>query len=188
MKKFDREVFNRIKDQQAYVDKVNLKKANLSNAYLVEGDFEGRNLSKANLRFAQAESIIFNRAKLRKADLRSSILQYADLYYADCTGANFSNANMTQTELHHTDLTGAKLQDACLDGIFIPFCKGNGKEIKNIEDPIMHITYTKDVLAIDLFQRSIEEWKTIRFNGESQIKDWWLENGSRIINLLTNAF
>jgi len=152
-----------------------MNRINFNDASLNEADLTRSCLLNASFKNARMEETILYRACLLKADFTNTYLLYADFRKASLVCADFTSAN-----LHSTNLEGAKIQG----------CKGNGKEIKNIEDPTYHIAYTKDVLAIGCEQHSHQEWKG--FSDERIIamdKDalgWWIQNKIKIINLLTN--
>ena len=76
-----------------------------------EGDLQGANLNKANLRHAD----------LQRANLQEANLEYADLY-----NANLWGANLTEAELCGANLTGACLQKAEFRGADLRWAKLQG--------------------------------------------------------------
>jgi uncharacterized protein YjbI with pentapeptide repeats len=93
---------------------INLSKANLSWADMIETILIGANLSGANLREAS-----LSRADLRRVDLREASLGRADLREADLRGANLGWADLRGADLRGADLRGASLMEADLRGAYL---------------------------------------------------------------------
>lgn len=111
------------------LSQANLWRADLRDAELMYGDFQGANLHKANLaraklweaNFADAELMETNlsganlhhanlqRAKLWDADLRQASLDYADLRGANLRHADLQDALLIHARLHGVEFLGANL-------------------------------------------------------------------------------
>ena len=88
----------------AYLRSADLSDANLSDAYLRSADLSDANLSDADLRGANLRGANLRGANLRGANLSDAYLRSADLSDAylsdaDLRGANLSGANTTNTKL-----------------------------------------------------------------------------------------
>ena len=84
--------------------RLDLIKANLSEANLIWADLIKADLSEANL----------NWANLSGANLSGANLSGANLIGANLHGADFSNADLIETVFGNTDLTDAKGLDTCI--------------------------------------------------------------------------
>jgi hypothetical protein len=87
--------------QELARDDVSLTGVDVSGAFL-----QGVNLDKANL----------VRSNFHNADVRGASLESAELTDANLTGANLRNANLQGAELNGADLTDADLTDSKLQG------------------------------------------------------------------------
>ncbi|MGI9386675.1 MAG: pentapeptide repeat-containing protein [Methyloligellaceae bacterium] len=100
--------------------------ANLTEANLKGVDFESANLQGAQLALVKLEGAIFRNAELEGANLTSADLKGADLSlanlkgaklsYAKLQGANFGEAELQEADLLEADLQGARFADAQLEG------------------------------------------------------------------------
>jgi len=82
--------------------------ATLVGAKLEKCDFTGANLTGADLSRADLRSAKFENADLRKAKFNDAILSGADLTGATIDGADFAGANLTGVNLTGLDITRAK--------------------------------------------------------------------------------
>ena len=104
-------------------------RADLSNYYLMEMDFEGvdlrganlrgsnlhmANLKNANLKGANLSMANLHNVNLEDANLSDSNLLYANLSYGILYNTNFNNACMQYANLYHAKLVCADLSDADL--------------------------------------------------------------------------
>ena len=114
----------------AYLHGADLRRANLSGANLHAAYLRGADLREANLRGADLFGANLHRADLRGADLHEAdlygadlsgaILLRADLRWADLSGADLSGADLRWADLRWADLCvanlyGADLRQTCLD-------------------------------------------------------------------------
>ena len=130
--------------ETAVKNKVPLRDADLSGAYLRFADLSGAylrfaDLSDADLRFADLSD-----ADLRDADLRGAVLRKADLSDADLRFAVLSDADLRDADLRGAVLRKADLYNVkaghttamffpqCPDGAFIGYKKAGGKIVKLI--------------------------------------------------------
>ena len=91
----------------------------LSGMSLMEPDFMGANLRKANLSGANCLQAKFTAVDLAGADLRDSVFVQADFSRTDLTGANLSRATLGMANFALADLTGANLSQADLSGAIL---------------------------------------------------------------------
>jgi len=140
--------------------------------------FYRADLRKANLRDANLENAILRCANLENAFLRCANLENAFLYNSRLAKANLENAN----------LTGANLTGANLRKVYLWYCKGNNKEIKNISIfDEYEVVYTKDILQIGCEGHLIEDWKgfsdevIFKMDGQRGL-DFWHKNKEFIFN------
>ena len=124
-----------------------------------------------------AGEVIFEGSNLEGANLRGAKLEGSNLRWANLEGAKLEGADLFRANLIGTNLQGADLQGAYLQGANLRYATGNGLEIKNLEDPTYHITYTKDVLAIGCQQHSKQEWIDFRDTRiatmDAEALEWW---------------
>ena len=97
-------------------DKNTGERADLSYADLDSVDLYSMNLSKADLHGANLCSALLDYANLREADLREANLSEADLVNADLSNADLSNANLCDADLSGAKLIDAKFEHALLFG------------------------------------------------------------------------
>ena len=90
--------------------RLDLRDADLRDAYLRDADLRDADLIRADLRDANLSG-----ADLIRADLRD-----ADLIRADLSGADLYNANLSGADLSGADLSGADLSGTILDSINPP--------------------------------------------------------------------
>lgn len=106
--------------------RADLRYANLQGAKVGLADLRGADLRGANLRGADLRGAQFDRAALKGADLRAAEfsgvnlsgvdLREADLRAANLSGANLSRADLREADLREADLSGVKLGGAKLRG------------------------------------------------------------------------
>jgi uncharacterized protein YjbI with pentapeptide repeats len=94
--------------------RLDLNRADLSEAHLV-----GANLEEAHLIEADLHEAHLIEADLRRADLRRAKLSGADLSRADLSGADLSGADLSGAKLYRADLSGANLSGANLSGAYL---------------------------------------------------------------------
>ena len=107
--------------------KINLAFANLSGANFWEADLSGANLGRADL----------SGANLRFANLSGTILEEANL-----SGANLAFANLSEANLAFANLSGANLWKADLNGANFDkafYCPGHPPENENIDSKILNL-------------------------------------------------
>jgi uncharacterized protein YjbI with pentapeptide repeats len=118
--------------QELNADRVPLVGVDASSAFL-----QGLQLERANLLRSD-----FSAADLRGSDLKSADLSSADLHSANFRGSNleyasFEYADMSEADLWGSDLTGAKLRGANLgaaDLSFVNLSKIDWKQLSNIKE------------------------------------------------------
>ncbi len=130
--------------ETAVKNKVPLRDADLSGAYLRFADLSGAylrfadlsdadlrfaDLSDADLRDADLRGAVLSDADLRDADLRGAVLRKADLRDADLRGAVLRKADLYNVKAGHTT---AMFFPQCPDGAFIGYKKAGGKIVKLI--------------------------------------------------------
>ena len=99
-----------------------LNKVLENHKHWLNGDCDGWEKMKADLRNANLRNADLRNANLRNADLCYADLCGADLCYADLCGANLRNANLRNANLCGADLCGADLYGADLCGaVNVPF-------------------------------------------------------------------
>ena len=119
------------------LSRANLSGANLLNADLSDAELSGANLSGANLYNADLRGADLSGANLLNADLSGVELSEANLSGADLRGANLSGANLLNADLSGVDLSGAKnipyIPMVCPEeGDFIGWKKAEGNKDKVI--------------------------------------------------------
>lgn len=92
------------------LENADLRRANLSEAYMRSIDLSNADVSRANLSGAT-----LRKAVLRNADLGNSNLSKANLRRADLSHADLHKANLSEADLTMADLTGANLEGADLN-------------------------------------------------------------------------
>ena len=97
--RFPRQNLSGLSAPKAYLNKIKLCGADLSNS----------NIQDANLWKAKLQN-----ANLFKANLQDTNLWVADLQNADVWEANLQDANLQNADLQNADLSGANLQDGDL--------------------------------------------------------------------------
>ena len=103
-------------------------------------------------------------------------------------GISFYRADFTGVSLVAVNLTGSKLCGANLRNVYLWGCKGNNKEIKNIDIfEEYKVVYTKDILQIGCEGHLIEEWEVfseeeiLKMGGQEGL-DFWHKNKYYIFN------
>ncbi|WP_290741348.1 pentapeptide repeat-containing protein, partial [Amaricoccus sp.] len=99
---------------EAYLSGADLGGANLRRADLRKADLRGANLIEADLSLAD-----LSRASLRRADLRRANLSVAVVNWADLSGAFLRRADLRGASLRRADLRGANLIEADLRTAFL---------------------------------------------------------------------
>jgi uncharacterized protein YjbI with pentapeptide repeats len=92
----------------AFLQGINLAKADLTRAHFSGCDVRGGNFQGAKLIYADLGSGNFRNANFSKASLNSCFLQDADLTSADFSEASFEGANLARADLRLTDWRDAK--------------------------------------------------------------------------------
>jgi uncharacterized protein YjbI with pentapeptide repeats len=105
----------------AYLIEASLNGTNLSSAFLNDANLLGADLTGANLSNALLSKAVLTGANLSDALLIEASVSWADLTSADLTSADLSGAWLTGADLSdawlsRADLTGARLSDALLRG------------------------------------------------------------------------
>jgi len=122
---------------------------------------------------------------LRTVDLRGANLTVVNLNMFNLRSVNFTeadlrNASLIGSNLMHCNFTKAKMRGVNLTDAVIVFTKGNSKEIKNIKDKSIPVSFTGEVLAIGHFQYSLDAWREFSLNDLSVSgmpdKEWWVLN------------
>lgn len=96
-----------------------LRRANLSYAYLQGADLfgailQGADLTEANLDSANLRVTDLTGARLGRANLTGATLESAKMQDVDLTGADLRNANLSSATMVHANLTAANLRAALL--------------------------------------------------------------------------
>jgi uncharacterized protein YjbI with pentapeptide repeats/DNA-binding Xre family transcriptional regulator len=100
----------------ANVHGANLSEVNFQGANLSDADLSDADLSEVNLRGANFQGADLSNADLSKVNLRGANLSDADLSDADLRGANLSDADLSDADLSGADLSDAGLSGADLRG------------------------------------------------------------------------
>jgi uncharacterized protein YjbI with pentapeptide repeats len=98
----------------AELSTVNLSEAALSGAYLNAADLRGIDMSEAALSGADLSSANLHEANLSGADLLDADLSATNLYEANLSEAELLRAHLSSATLHRADLRGADLRRAKL--------------------------------------------------------------------------
>ncbi|MGE6955061.1 pentapeptide repeat-containing protein, partial [Staphylococcus capitis] len=114
---------------RAYLESVNLERADLTGAFLNYADFTDANLSHANLTAIQMGHGDFSFTNLRGADLRGAHLSTTNLGLANLTGADLTGADLRDTDLSSAYLTGANLTGVDLTGANLEGAKLTGADL-----------------------------------------------------------
>ena len=171
----------------------------LSGMSLMEPDFMGANLRKANLSGANCLQAKFTAVDLAGADLSDSVFVQADFSRADLTRANLSRAKPIMANLALADLTGANLSQADLSGAILFKTKLVGADLRgaklfsaNLTEANLHgadltgcSIYGISVWNVDLKDTKQEQLIVTRPD-EPQIKVDNLEMAQFIYLLLNN--
>ena len=142
--------------------KINLRKADLSDANLIgvdlsDADLSYANLDKTNLAYAnlrRAKLFLtlmigagLNNADLTNANLTHAQLSYADLSEANLTGANLTNADLMRANLVDTEIDGAIVSGSAVYGVNVWDLKGEFAEQKdliiNLQSPVITVDNIK---------------------------------------------
>ena len=102
-------------------DRICLRDANLSHAFLNEAKLDRVDLSNAELSAADASN----------ADLSQANLSQAKLFRTNLTEANLENANLSGAKLYRACLRRANLAGANLDGADLSFADLRGANLNN---------------------------------------------------------
>lgn len=139
-----------------------------NNKTLVNGNWQGSSLDKANFQSSLLASSNFSHACLREV--------------------NFSNA-----QLRWSNFTGACMTGVNLEGADLRYCTGNGKEIKSLAIDDWSIVYTHDMLYIGCKMYPIQQWWDFS-DDEIQMMDvlanslgWWKKN-KECLRLVIDTF
>lgn len=97
-----------------YLERANLRGANLRGAYLTGANLRGANLTRAYLKEANLTRADLEGANLTRANLEGAYLKEANLTETDLTGADLEGAYLTRANLEGADLEGANLTGAYL--------------------------------------------------------------------------
>lgn len=98
------------------VECLDLRKSNLSGAYLKDANLEGADLVLTRLDGANLRGACLRGARLYMADMRTADLEGADLEGADLHGARLEFTYLGRTNLVRTDLRMANLEGDSLEG------------------------------------------------------------------------
>jgi hypothetical protein len=90
----------------AFLQGVQLPKADLLRCDLHAADLRESNLESSNLAYANLNSANFRRAHLNGSNLEQADLEDADLMYADLRGADLTGATLLNADLRNADLKG----------------------------------------------------------------------------------
>lgn len=109
-----------------YLDRADLSKANLENAFLQFASLREAKLISTNLR-----SVWMPHADLREADLSGAGLFHAFLLQTDFEKANLRSANLVGSRLNEANLVLANLEEAHFDGADLSFANLRQANLKN---------------------------------------------------------
>jgi uncharacterized protein YjbI with pentapeptide repeats len=113
---------------KANLSGANLSKADLSQAYLVGADLSKANLSKTNLFRTNLGG-----ANLSKANLSGADFQGASLYEANLSGADLGGARLVETNLIRANLSGVNLRGAELGGAHLMEANVSGANLSGAD-------------------------------------------------------
>ena len=105
--------------RDAYLRDANLSGVDLNDAYLRGANLRGVDLNGANLHGADLSFVDLNGAYLGGAYLRNAYLSNADLRDADLRGADLRGAYLSNADLRNADLRNADLSGAYLSGAYL---------------------------------------------------------------------
>src|SRR6516162_9520392 len=94
----------------AFLQDIDLSRANLLRANFRAADVRGGNLNGAQMQYGDLASANFRNANLRNADLRNATLQDADLTGANLSEAALEGANLAKADLRSSDFRNTKWQ------------------------------------------------------------------------------
>jgi uncharacterized protein YjbI with pentapeptide repeats len=92
---------------RAFLQGLQLPKANLLRCDLHEADLREANLQASNLAYANLETANLRHTSLRSSNLMAASFEDADLVNADLSGADLTGTNFTNADLRSADLKGA---------------------------------------------------------------------------------
>jgi len=133
----------------AYLRLAFLSKADLSEANLSEANLNGASLNGADLRQANLSGANLTVANLSGADLRQANLQGADLFGANLTEADLNRADLREADLHYVHLSGANVEGAIAD--WTVFGDVDLSEVKGLE-AVLHVG--PSTIGIDTIYKS----------------------------------
>ncbi len=133
---------------------VDLRNANLKDAFLLEANLQGADLRDANLQNANLSRINLQDANLRGAKLQGANFVCADLLDANLDRANLQGANFTEAVLRGANLRGAKLRGATLYRAYL-----QGADVRSVVDLRLNNTLVKDALFSTL---APDPWSVLR--------------------------
>ena len=170
--------------ENAVKDAVNLRRADLSDANLIDVYLRGASLSDANLSGASLSGASLSDANLIDVDLRRANLSDVDLSGANLIDVDLSGANLSGASLSGASLRGANLIDVDLRGANLRGASLSD-EIKIEKQPIQVDAIKYYILIFDNHMKigcefhSISEWfgfddrKILEMDGKDGL-NWWV--------------
>jgi uncharacterized protein YjbI with pentapeptide repeats len=101
-------------DEKIWLQRADLKRANLQGANLSKANLQGSILLRVNLQKSCLKNANMQQAFLWKANLQQADLRWVNLKRAKILGANLQQALLLEANLQQTDLQQANLQQALL--------------------------------------------------------------------------
>jgi uncharacterized protein YjbI with pentapeptide repeats len=141
--------------------RANLSEANLSGANLSEANLYGANLSEANLYGANLSGANLSEANLYGANLSEANLYGANLYGANLSEANLSGANLSGANLSGANLSGANLSRANLS-------RANLSRA-NLSEANLYIACSSQVQGIDIQVIYLSKHRIVKYQDTIQI-------------------
>ena len=104
------------------------------------------------------EDVEFYRVNFSGANLTGTIFKDVDLSSCDLSGANLTNVSFANVSLRLCDFADANLTDVDFSNITFLNCKGNGKEIKELNIPTYRVVITKEFMQIGCEGHTTKDW------------------------------
>jgi uncharacterized protein YjbI with pentapeptide repeats len=128
-----KEDFNGTELSDANLRSADLKNANFNGAHLFNANLSGADLSSATLRIANLGYANLGGANLSHADLSSATLSGANLSRADLISTTLSSANLSSANLSGANLSSATLSGADLSSATLSGATLSGANLSNAD-------------------------------------------------------
>jgi len=171
--------------KRADLSNVDLSGKDLSNANLRYANLNGTDLSDANLSYVYLKGANLSNANLSDADLSDANLINANLRSVNLSGANFRGADLSDADLENSILYGVNLSDATLNWVNWHEAKGIDVYVAGLQSSRHNaqLTYipSLDVATTGCWQNTWEATK-------KRVKDVYKESDPKIYRKYLLAF